>query len=213
MRAALTPLLAQLGPLGQQGPNVTLDPRTFILMFSVLLALLIAYAIGRTLRRSPTPMSSIKWFRWRRSSATISLGATRMPLSREKLGLALGFAGVLLFGGTLPATRLAVATFDPLFLSAARTFRSAGTPVPGNRPTTTIVRAGPYRYTRNPIYLSFSLLQLGIALWVSSLWLFVTLIPAVTLMSLVVIPREEHYLESRFASDYLPYKASVRRWL
>lgn len=100
-----------------------------------------------------------------------------------------------------------------LFLWAARTFRSAGTPVPGNRPTTTIVRAGPYRYTRNPIYLSFSLLQLGIAFWVNSLWLLVTLTLAVALMSLVVIPREEHYLENRFASDYLPYKASVRRWL
>jgi len=42
------------------------------------------------------------------------------PTSREKFGLVLGFAGVLLFGGTLPATRVAVATFDPLFLSAAR---------------------------------------------------------------------------------------------
>ena len=42
------------------------------------------------------------------------------PTSHEKLGLALGLAGVLLFGGTLPATRLAVAAFDPLFLSAAR---------------------------------------------------------------------------------------------
>jgi drug/metabolite transporter (DMT)-like permease len=40
--------------------------------------------------------------------------------SREKLGLAFGFAGVLLFGGTLPATRVAVAALDPLFLSAAR---------------------------------------------------------------------------------------------
>jgi protein-S-isoprenylcysteine O-methyltransferase Ste14 len=45
-----------------------------------------------------------------------------------------------------------------LFLSAVRTFRTAGTPVPGNRPTTTIVRTGPYRCSRNPIYLSFSLL-------------------------------------------------------
>jgi|SRR5689334_6154526 drug/metabolite transporter (DMT)-like permease len=42
------------------------------------------------------------------------------PTSREKLGLTLGFAGVLLFGGTLPATRLTVAALDPLFLSAAR---------------------------------------------------------------------------------------------
>lgn len=103
----------------------------------------------------------------------------------------------------------AVALFD----WAVRTFRSADTPVPGNRPTTTIVRTGPYRYTRNPIYLAFSLLQLGVAFWVNSLWLLVTLIPAIALMSLVVIPREEHYLESRFTSDYRPYRASVRRWL
>ena len=100
-----------------------------------------------------------------------------------------------------------------LFLSAVRTFRSAGTPVPGNRPTTTIVRTGPYRCSRNPIYLSFSLLQLGVAFWVNSLWLLVTLMPAVALMSFVVIPREEQYLTTRFPSDYLPYRASVRRWL
>jgi protein-S-isoprenylcysteine O-methyltransferase Ste14 len=110
-------------------------------------------------------------------------------------------------GGT--AALVAVA----LFFSAVHTFRTTGTPVPGNRPTTTIVRMGPYRYSRNPIYLSFSLLQLGVACWVNSLWLLVTLMPAVALMSFVVIPREEHYLESRFPSDYLPYKTAVRRWL
>jgi protein-S-isoprenylcysteine O-methyltransferase Ste14 len=100
-----------------------------------------------------------------------------------------------------------------LFFSAVRAFRAAGTPVPGNRPTTTIVRRGPYRYSRNPIYLAFTLLQLGITFWVNSLWLLVTLMPAMALMSLVVIPREERYLETRFPSEYLPYKTSVRRWL
>jgi len=100
-----------------------------------------------------------------------------------------------------------------LFLWAVRTLRIAGTPVPGNRPTTTIVRTGPYRYSRNPIYLAFSLLQLGIAFSVNSIWLLVTLVPVLALMTFVVIPREEHYLESRFPSDYLPYKGSVRRWL
>jgi protein-S-isoprenylcysteine O-methyltransferase Ste14 len=100
-----------------------------------------------------------------------------------------------------------------LFLSAVRTLRAAGTPVPGDRPTTTIVRTGPYRYSRNPVYLAFSLFHLGIACWVNSLWLLVTLVPAVALMSFVVIPREEHYLERRFPSEYLPYKAAVRRWL
>jgi protein-S-isoprenylcysteine O-methyltransferase Ste14 len=100
-----------------------------------------------------------------------------------------------------------------LFLYAVRTFWIAGTPVPGNRPTTTIVCTGPYRCSRNPIYLSFSLLQIGVAFWVNSLCLLVTFMPAVALMSFVVIPREEQYLGTRFPADYLPYKASVRRWL
>jgi protein-S-isoprenylcysteine O-methyltransferase Ste14 len=106
-------------------------------------------------------------------------------------------------------TLLAVA----LFASAVRTLRAAGTPIPGNQPTTTIVHAGPYRVTRNPIYLAFSLFHLGLSFWVNSLSLLVTLIPAVALISLVVIPREERYLEARFPSAYMSYKASVRRWL
>ncbi|WP_199339243.1 MULTISPECIES: methyltransferase [Nostoc] len=69
-----------------------------------------------------------------------------------------------------------------LFLWAVRTFGIAGTPVPGNRPTTTIVRTGSYKYSRNPIYLSFMLFQLGVTFWVNSLWLLVTLIPAVVLI-------------------------------
>jgi protein-S-isoprenylcysteine O-methyltransferase Ste14 len=100
-----------------------------------------------------------------------------------------------------------------LFIYAVRTFRAAGTPIPGNRPTTTIVRTGPYRFGRNPIYLAFSIFQLGFALCVSSLSLLLTLIPAIALMSSVVIPREERYLEARFPSEYVSYKASVRRWL
>jgi protein-S-isoprenylcysteine O-methyltransferase Ste14 len=99
-----------------------------------------------------------------------------------------------------------------LFVAAVRTFRAAGTPIPGNRPTTTIVRTGPYRLCRNPIYLAFSGLQLGLAFWVNSMALLITLVPAVATMSLVVIPREERYLEARFSDEYLAYRASVRRW-
>jgi protein-S-isoprenylcysteine O-methyltransferase Ste14 len=100
-----------------------------------------------------------------------------------------------------------------LFLSATRSFRAAGTPVPGNLPATTIVRTGPYRFSRNPIYLAFSLFQLGLAFSVNSVGLLLTLVPAFALMSFVVIPREERYLAARFPSEYVPYKASVRRWL
>jgi len=121
-----------------------------------------------------------------------------MPLVPSAIGTPVGVA----------CTLTAVA----LFVYAVRTFKAAGTPVPGNLPTTTIVRTGPYRFSRNPIYLAFSLLQLGIALWVNSLWLVATLVAAVAVMSLVVIPREERYLAARFPSEYSAYRSSVRRW-
>src|SRR5262247_521545 len=109
----------------------------------------------------------------------------------------------------IPLVAVAIALFS---YSVAR-FRAAGTPVPARKPTTAIVRTGPYRFSRNPIYLAFSVFQLGIALWVDSLWLLATLVAAVALIHYVVIPREEQYLERRFGAQYLDYKASVRRWL
>jgi protein-S-isoprenylcysteine O-methyltransferase Ste14 len=114
---------------------------------------------------------------------------------------------------TVPLGVSLVVVAIALFLYSAAKFRAAGTPVPARKPTTVIVRTGPYRFSRNPIYLAFSLLQLGIAIWVNSLWLLVTLVGAVALIHYVVIPREEQYLERRFGADYLDYKASVRRWL
>ena len=100
-----------------------------------------------------------------------------------------------------------------LFVAAVRELRTAGTPVPGNKPTTVLVRTGPYRVSRNPIYLAFSLLHLSVAAWVGSWWLLVTLVASITFVATVVVPREERYLEERFGPTYSNYKASVRRWL
>jgi protein-S-isoprenylcysteine O-methyltransferase Ste14 len=100
-----------------------------------------------------------------------------------------------------------------LFAYSVAKFRGAGTPVPARKPTTVIVRTGPYRFSRNPIYLAFSMFQLGIGIWINSLWLLVTLVGAVGLINYVVIPKEEQYLERRFGAEYLDYKDSVRRWL
>ena len=146
-------------------------------------------------------------------------GMVRPPLvylSAIAFGVLLHFAWPLrLVSPTLsmaigaPTVVVAVA----LFVWSVRTLRIAGTPVPGDRPTTAIVRAGPYRFSRNPIYLAFSLFQLGVACWLNSLWLVLTLVPAVALMSFVVVPREERYLELRFPTEYPSYKRAVRRWL
>jgi protein-S-isoprenylcysteine O-methyltransferase Ste14 len=113
----------------------------------------------------------------------------------------------------VPIGATVVLVAGTLFVSAVRTFRRAGTPVPGSLPTTTIVRSGPYGFSRNPIYLAFTLLQVGIAAWVNSLGVLLMLVPALVLMGLVVIPREERYLAARFPSEYLAYKREVRRWL
>jgi protein-S-isoprenylcysteine O-methyltransferase Ste14 len=148
-----------------------------------------------------------------------NLGVARPPLvylGSIALGVILHFAWPisLVPGGAAPRLGAPVVLMAiALFLFAVRAFRAAGTPVPGNRPTTTIVRTGPYRFSRNPIYLAFSLFQLGIALWVNSLWLVVTLLASVAVMALIVIPREERYLEARFPAEYSGYKAAVRRWL
>jgi protein-S-isoprenylcysteine O-methyltransferase Ste14 len=112
-----------------------------------------------------------------------------------------------------PIGILIVVAASALFSSAVRSFRRAGTPIPGNRPTSTIVRAGPYGFSRNPIYLAFTLLEVGLAAWVNALGLLLAVLPALAIMALVVIPREERYLESRFPSEYLAYKGAVRRWL
>jgi protein-S-isoprenylcysteine O-methyltransferase Ste14 len=100
-----------------------------------------------------------------------------------------------------------------LFLLSYREFRAAGTSVRGTERTTTILQTGPYRFSRNPIYLSFILLVLGLSGWLNNLWLLITLVPAAGLIAMVVIPREERFLERNFHDQYSRYKASVRRWL
>jgi protein-S-isoprenylcysteine O-methyltransferase Ste14 len=147
-----------------------------------------------------------------------NIGLLRPPLvylSAILAGVALDFICPL---GFLPSELRAV-TGVPLVLAALvlfwlsiRRFKLAGTPVPGNKPTTAIVRSGPYRFSRNPIYLAFSVLLLGLACLLDSPWMLGTLAAALALMTGVVIPREERYLERKFGAEYLGYKARVRRW-
>ena len=79
---------------------------------------------------------------------------------------------------SMPIGVMVVLAAGALFISAVRTLRKAGTPVPGNRPTTTVVPNGPYRFSRNPVYLAFTLFQIGLAAWVNSLGVLLTLFPA-----------------------------------
>lgn len=98
-------------------------------------------------------------------------------------------------------------------ISAFRAMRRAQTAVDPNRPTTAIVSDGAFSFSRNPIYLSLTMLYVGIALLFNALWALLLLLPLVVVVQNGVIKREEHYLERKFGDEYLRYKASVRRWV
>jgi protein-S-isoprenylcysteine O-methyltransferase Ste14 len=148
-----------------------------------------------------------------------NLGIVRPPvvyLATIAAGCVLQLAWPAAFlprGIAVPVGSALVVAAIALFLHSVATFRAAGTPVPGNRPTTAVVSSGPYGFSRNPIYVAFSVLQLGVAAWMNSAWLIATLLVAIALMTAIVIPREEDYLERKFGAEYLQYKARVRRWI
>jgi len=89
----------------------------------------------------------------------------------------------------------------------------AGSNVPTNLPTTTIVESGPYRFTRNPIYLSMFLGLIGLAIAFDNLWLVMMLVPFALVIRFGVVAREEAYLERNFGDDYRGYRSRARRWL
>src|SRR5262249_52288965 len=102
-------------------------------------------------------------------------------------------------GGAGFAIALALAAW------AIATIYRAGSNVPTNMPTTTIVDAGPYRFTRNPIYLGMFLGLVGLAIAFDSLWLLVVLAPFALVIRYGVVAREEAYLESKFGDAYRLY--------
>jgi protein-S-isoprenylcysteine O-methyltransferase Ste14 len=100
-----------------------------------------------------------------------------------------------------------------LFLWAALTMRRSGASIPTGEPTTVIVRNGPYRYSRNPIYVAMLMLLVGVGIWSNSLWFLGLAVFAGVLLTWGVISREEAYLGRKFGSEYESYKSRVRRWL
>ena len=117
---------------------------------------------------------------------------------------------------TLPAGWLGAIVFAlalALFAWAISAMTRAGANVPTNLPTTTIVDTGPYRFTRNPIYLGMVLGLIGLAVAFNNLWLLMTLVPFALVIRYGVIAREEAYLERKFGDVYHRYCARVRRWL
>ena len=113
----------------------------------------------------------------------------------------------------VPAGVLCIALSLALVIGAVRVMRKARTAIDVRNPTMCIVTIGPYRRSRNPMYLSLLLLVAGICLILNALWVIVLLPAIVVVVNRLVILPEERYLEAKFGDTYLAYKRSARRWL
>jgi protein-S-isoprenylcysteine O-methyltransferase Ste14 len=115
--------------------------------------------------------------------------------------LRFGLGGLLLLVGVV------------LMGSALRAFRAAGTHVEPYLPATALVTAGPYRFTRNPIYLGMTCAYLGAGLLSDSLWILLLAAPVLAVAHFGVVLREETYLARKFGERYIEYTRGVRRWV
>ncbi len=100
-----------------------------------------------------------------------------------------------------------------LALWAARTMKLAGTNVNPSEPALLIVRNGPYRFTRNPMYLGLTFLQIAVGFLCNDWITLFFVIPLALILHYGVILREERYLTAKFGQPYLDLTQSVRRWL
>jgi protein-S-isoprenylcysteine O-methyltransferase Ste14 len=94
-----------------------------------------------------------------------------------------------------------------------RTMVKSGTNIDPREPALAIVTGGPFRFSRNPLYLSLTAFYLGITLLFNALWPLLLLIPVLITTHFGIVLREERYLERKFGETYLTYKRRVRRWV
>lgn len=120
----------------------------------------------------------------------------------------LGHSQILTAVGSL----LIVASVSLVAWALSRFIR-AKTHVDVRQPATTVVTDGPYRLSRNPMYLAASMLYAGSAVILALPWTVLLLIPCLITLHHGVIAREERYLERKFGDTYRDYKSRVRRWI
>jgi len=97
--------------------------------------------------------------------------------------------------------------------SAVLKFKDVGTTVRPDRAASTLVTVGPYKITRNPMYLGLACVYFGIAVAGQSVWALILLPIVLTIIQRRAIEPEEAFLERRFGADYVGYKEKVRRWI
>ena len=98
-------------------------------------------------------------------------------------------------------------------IASVRALRRAGNSPRPDVPVRELVEEGPYSRSRNPLYLSMTMIYAGIAAMANARWSILLLPAALTAINNGMVRREESYLEEKFGDRYRDYKARVRRWL
>lgn len=92
-------------------------------------------------------------------------------------------------------------------------FRRSGQNENPWKPTPAMIERGPYRLTRNPMYLQMVLVCIGFALMLMNVWILLLTLPGAWILQRFAITPEEAYLESKFGEEYRSYRQRVRRWI
>jgi protein-S-isoprenylcysteine O-methyltransferase Ste14 len=150
------------------------------------------------------------------STQPTSSGVRIFPPAIHVAAIAIGFllqwaAPIPMFGMRIPGVLLLAIALGLIVWTAVLMSRAGTTPNP-TRPTTALVISGPFRFTRNPMYLAWELIVVGVGLAANAPWMILMAIPAAFLTRRLVIDKEERYLDIKFGAEYRDYKSRVRRW-
>jgi protein-S-isoprenylcysteine O-methyltransferase Ste14 len=132
-------------------------------------------------------------------SALVHFFVIRLPIMSYRACLVCGIV-LLILAPTLAGSALVA-------------MKAAGTNVHPSEPMLAIVRGGPFRFTRNPMYLALCLLQVALGFFLNDWITLLFVVPLALIMHYGVILREERYLTDKFGEPYLKLKREVRRWL
>ena len=127
-------------------------------------------------------------------------GMFRLPAPLDSVSRSLVGALVLLAGLALGTTTVVM-------------FRRSGQDPRPWTPSPSLLLRGPYKFSRNPMYLSAMLVQAGLGLLLNNLWIVLFVLPAMLIVHITAVLPEEAYLGEKFGASYQTYKATVRRYL
>ena len=132
------------------------------------------------------------------------------------IGVGMEYVIPLPIGIDSPANYLGVGVIIVSIVSLGlmfKLFKRYDTEIGPWKTTSKIITTGPYKYSRNPVYIFACGVPIGLGIVFNTYWALFAFIPALIIVYYTAVKKEEKYLETKFGQEYLDYKAKVRRWL